>query len=210
MTGRTFSLKVEPAPGHSGSVALPARELDDPSSEADLVRRARDGDARAFRVLYDGHFDFVFRTCRRLGLHEADAEDATQEAFLVASRKLDRFESGKLSTWLYRIAANVVSARHRSRRVREALRFLWAEPEEPEAPSPARAYEAREAARNVGQVLARMAPKKREVFALFELEGLSGEAIAERVGCKIDTVWTRLYHARRDFERIARKRGLSG
>jgi RNA polymerase sigma-70 factor (ECF subfamily) len=52
-----------------------------------------------------------------------------------------------------------------------------------------------------------MAPKKREVFALFELEGLTGEEIAERVGCKVDTVWTRLWHARRDFERIARKRG---
>lgn len=53
-----------------------------------------------------------------------------------------------------------------------------------------------------------MAPKKREVFALFELEGLSGEEIAERVGCPIDTVWTRLFHARKEFEKIARQRGV--
>ncbi|HEX9574425.1 MAG TPA: sigma-70 family RNA polymerase sigma factor [Myxococcales bacterium] len=172
------------------------------------MRAAQGGDQAAFRALYDAHFDLVYRTCRRLGLPDADAEDAAQETFIVAARKLDRFSEGKLSTWLYRIAANLVSARHRRRRVREALTALWRRPEEPVAPSAERSYEAREAARRVGEILATMAPKKREVFALFELEGLTGEEIAERVGCKVETVWTRLWHARRDFERIARKRGL--
>jgi len=171
------------------------------------VRAAQGGDGSAFRALYDRHFELVFRSCRRLGLPDADAEDATQETFALAARKLGSFSEGKLSTWLYRIAANLVSARHRRRRVRDALFAIWGRQEEPHAPSAERAYEAREASRRVGEVLARMAPKKREVFALFELEGLSGEEIAERVGCKVDTVWTRLWHARKDFERIARKRG---
>src|SRR5207302_11374975 len=162
----------------------------------------------AFRALYDAHFDQVWRACRRLGLPEADAEDAAQDTFVVAMRKLSNFDNGKLPTWLYRIAANLVSARHRKRRVREALRALWLRGDEPQAPSAEQAYQVREAGRHVSEVLARMAPKKREVFALFELEGLTGEEIAERVGCKVDTVWTRLYHARRDFQRIARKRGL--
>jgi len=186
-------------------VGIPEAE---PSDEHRLVRAAQGGDQAAFRALYDAHFDLVYRTCRRLGLPDADAEDAAQETFIVAARKLDRFSEGKLSTWLYRIAANLVSARHRRRRVREALTALWRRPEEPVAPSAERSYEAREAARRVGEILATMAPKKREVFALFELEGLTGEEIAERVGCKVETVWTRLWHARRDFERIARKRGL--
>jgi len=177
------------------------------ADEHRLVCAAQDGDDSAFRALYEAHFDLVFRSCRRLGLPDADAEDATQETFVVAARKLRTFSEGKLSTWLYRIAANLVSARHRRRRVREALTALWGGHEEPPSPSPERVYESREAARRVGEVLSRMAPKKREVFALFELEGLSGEEIAERVGCKVDTVWTRLWHARRDFERIARKRG---
>ena len=52
-----------------------------------------------------------------------------------------------------------------------------------------------------------MSPKKREVFALFELEGLSGDEIAERVDCPVDTVWTRLHHARKQFVKIARRFG---
>ena len=47
-----------------------------------------------------------------------------------------------------------------------------------------------------------------EVFALFELEGLTGEEIAERIGCKVDTVWTRLYYARKEFAKLAERRGL--
>ena len=59
----------------------------------------------------------------------------------------------------------------------------------------------------VERVLERMSPKKREVFALFELEGLSGEAIAERLACPINTVWTRLHHARAEFVTVARRLG---
>jgi RNA polymerase sigma-70 factor (ECF subfamily) len=50
-----------------------------------------------------------------------------------------------------------------------------------------------------------MGRKKREVFALYELEGCSGEEIAERVGCKLETVWTRLHYARKDFARLVKK-----
>ena len=74
--------------------------------------------------------------------------------------------------------------------------------------TPLHELESREAERIVADVLQKMAPKKREVFALYELESLSGEEIAERVGCPVATVWTRLHHARKDFERIARKRGV--
>lgn len=190
--------------GHASTVGVTQAETAD---EQRLVREAQGGDDSAFRALYERHFELVFRSCRRLGLLEADAEDAAQETFVVAARKLNAFSEGKLSTWLYRIAANLVSARHRSRRLREGLAAIWGRSEEQHAPSAERAYEARDASRRVAEVLSRMAPKKREVFALFELEGLTGEEIAERVGCKVDTVWTRLWHARRDFERIARKRG---
>jgi RNA polymerase sigma-70 factor (ECF subfamily) len=197
-------LKVALLKGHASTVGVTQAETAD---EQRLVRAAQGGDDSAFRALYERHFELVFRSCRRLGLLEADAEDAAQETFVVAARKLFAFSEGKLSTWLYRIAANLVSARHRSRRLREGLAAIWGRSEEPHAPSAERDYEAREASRRVVEVLARMAPKKREVFALFELEGLTGEEVAERVGCKVDTVWTRLWHARRDFERIARKRG---
>lgn len=146
--------------------------------------------------------------CRRLGTPEAELDDVVQDTFIVAFKRLGSFEGGRFSTWLYRIAANVVSGRHRRRRVRAAFQALFGQVEEPHTEGPESAYETKEAQASVGAVLERMSSKKREVFALYELEGLSGEEIAERIGCKVETVWTRLHYARRDFERIARKRGI--
>jgi RNA polymerase sigma-70 factor, ECF subfamily len=176
----------------------------------DEVGLAREGNPEAFRALYDAHFGFVLRTCLRLGVADADAEDAVQETFLVASRSLHQFREGRFSTWLYRIARNVALGRVRRRRVRDALLSLWLPRDDASAPAPDALFAQREEAQRVREVVARLAPKKREVFALYELEGLSGEEIAERVGCPLATVWTRLHHARRDFERLARKRGLTG
>lgn len=184
-------------------------DAEDLRGEAEVVRRAQAGSAEAFRTLYEAQFGFVLRTCLRLGLPEADAEDAVQETFLVASRNLTRFREGRLSTWLYRIARNVCFGKLRRRRVRDALFSLWLPRDETAAPAPDALFSQREEARRVREVVTRLSPKKREVFALYELEGLSGEEIAERVGCPLATVWTRLHHARRDFERIAQKRGLA-
>jgi RNA polymerase sigma-70 factor, ECF subfamily len=203
-------MKVRPGPGHPPVEGLPSAQVPDVSQpDAELARLAAAGDAAAFRALYEAHFDFVLRTCRRMGLPEHDAEDAAQEVFLVAHRKLRSFAQGKLSTWLFRIASNVVSARHRRKRVRDTLSALWLRPDDREAAPADAGLHAREAARRVGDVLARLSPKKREVFALYELEGLQGEEIAALVGCSLPTVWTRLHYARRDFMRIARERGMT-
>jgi RNA polymerase sigma-70 factor (ECF subfamily) len=174
-----------------------------------LVERCRAGDSPAWRELYEAHFDFVYRVSRRLGTPLEEVEDVTQEVFLVAFRKLSAFRTGRLSTWLYRICANVVSERHRKRRVRRAFQQLWGRGDEPVTPiTPQHELESREAERTVARVLERMAPKKREVFVLYELEGMPGEAIAELVGCKVETVWTRLHYARKEFERLARSSGV--
>jgi RNA polymerase sigma-70 factor (ECF subfamily) len=178
--------------------------------DLELLASCRAGDAAAWRQLFDEHFEFLERISRRLGTPEAELDDVIQDTFIIAFRKLDSFQSGRFSTWLFRIAANVVSSKHRRRRIRATFQALFGgASDEPHAPAPDRAYESREAQQRVSQVLERMAPRKREVFGLYELEGLSGEEIAERIGCKVDTVWTRLHYARKDFERIARKRGLA-
>ncbi len=180
------------------------------AGEFELLVRCRAGEGPAWKELYDGHFDFVYRVARRLGTPEPELDDVVQETFLVAFRKLADFRSGRLSTWLYRIAANVTSDRHRRRRVRRAFATVFgAFEEEPiQELTPQRELEAREVEHEVSRILERMAPKKREVFVLFELEGLSGEQIAELTGCRVSTVWTRLHYARKEFERLARKRGL--
>jgi RNA polymerase sigma-70 factor (ECF subfamily) len=187
--------------------ALPAgdrAEATEMTGEGELLDRCRSGDVAAWRRLYDAHFDFAYRVARRLGTPVEELEDVCQEAFLVAFRKLDEFREGRFTTWLYRIAANVASDRHRRRRVRRAFASMWGggHEVEPGPRTPEREYESAEAEALVSRILERMAPKKREVFALFELEGLSGEEVAERVGCKVATVWTRLFHARKEFEQL--------
>lgn len=179
------------------------------TEEVDLLARCRAGDSDAWQALHAEHFSFVWKVARRLGTPPEELDDVCQEVFLVAFRKLDRFEEGLFTTWLYRITANVVSTKHRRRRVVRTMQsMLHLAAPEPVRRTPHHDAEARESETQVAQVLERMAPKKREVFALFELEGLSGEEIADRVGCNVATVWTRLFHARKDFERIARKRGV--
>jgi RNA polymerase sigma-70 factor (ECF subfamily) len=174
-----------------------------------LLDQCRAGDQSAWRELYDLHFDFVLRTSRHLGTPPGELDDVVQETFLVAFRRLSSFTTGRFTTWLYRIVANLVSSRLRRRRVREALLSLFGRSESDRvAHGPDHAFQSREAQDEVSAVLSRMAPKKREVFALYELEGLSGDEIAERVGCKVDTVWTRLHYARADFERLARQRSV--
>lgn len=193
-------------PGLEERTTGEAREVD--SSDLELVARARDGDAAAWRRLYDRQFDYVFRIARRLGTPDEEAEDVAQEVFEVMLARLDQFRFGRLTTWTFRITSNVVSEHHRRRRVRRAFEKLGVvAPARSAPPTPERLAESKSASVAVQRILERMSPKKREVFVLFELEGLSGAEVADQVGCPEGTVWTRLHHARKDFVRLGRKLG---
>ncbi|MBL8923098.1 MAG: sigma-70 family RNA polymerase sigma factor [Myxococcaceae bacterium] len=182
---------------------LPA-ELAGPGA---LVERCRAGDEAAWRSLYDEHFEFAWRTARRLGLPEADVEDAVQESFQVAWQQLPTFTWGRFTTWLYRIVANVVSARLRRRRVRDVFAGLFGRAEPGEDTIDGR-LEARHTLRSVERILRRLSREKREAFALFEIEGLTHEQIAELTGARVETVRTRLFYARREFQALARELGV--
>src|SRR5450759_5978905 len=79
-----------------------------PSTETDLVERAREGDARAFDRLVQEHYVLAYNTAYRMLGNPDQAEDATVEAFARAYRSLDRFRGeSSFSTWLYRIVTNV-------------------------------------------------------------------------------------------------------
>lgn len=175
-----------------------------------LVEACREGRPGAFRALYDAHFDFAWRSARRLGLPEADVDDAVQDAFRIAWEQLDRFTWGRFTTWLYRIVSNVVSERLRRARVRDFFgRLLGRASREDDDGSMQARVEARHSLRAVERVLRKLSHEKREVFALFEFEGLSHQEIAELTGVKIETVRTRLHYARKDFERLAGELGVS-
>jgi len=78
-------------------------------TEAEAIRKAKDGDAAAFEYLYNLHCRRVYGVCLRMVKNQAQAEDLTQQAFLQLFRKIGTFrgESG-FSTWLHRVTVNIV------------------------------------------------------------------------------------------------------
>ncbi|MHB8417680.1 MAG: RNA polymerase sigma factor [Myxococcales bacterium] len=176
-------------------------------------------DTSAQRQLYESHADFVRRLLIRLGSPAADADDLVQETFVVAFRKWPAFDADRFvareagasaeRSWLYAIAVRVAAAARRRSRVRRFLGFDEA-PEPVDPATPGSLFERAEARRQVHRLLEGMGEKKRTVFLLFEVEGLSGDEIARVVGCPVKTVWTRLFHARREFLRRLSREELEG
>lgn len=77
-------------------------------TDFELVVRAREGDERAFRTLYDMNVDRIYRLAYRMAGEEDMAKDFTQEAFLRAYQRLDQFRGdAAFSTWLHSITVSV-------------------------------------------------------------------------------------------------------
>ena len=152
-----------------------------------------------FDEAYRAHFAFVWRSLRRLGVREEDAADAAQEVFIVVHRKLPEFAGhSKLTTWLYGICFRVASERRRAPprpepSAQEAA-ALHARPADPGA-----AAERHEGLALLERVLDRIPDEQRAVFCLFELEGMTGEEIAEALEIPLGTAYSRLRLARAAF-----------
>jgi RNA polymerase sigma-70 factor (ECF subfamily) len=155
-----------------------------------------------FARLYAEWLVPVSRWVRALGGPESELDDLTQEVFLVARSKLEKFDGENVAGWLYRIAANTV----RGHRKLAWFRHLFHRPRDVAleehlgtARSPEEILQQKQARRTLERLVARMSRKRRVAFMLFEVEGYSGEEIAALEGIPVATVWTRLHHARRDF-----------
>jgi RNA polymerase sigma-70 factor (ECF subfamily) len=152
----------------------------------------------ALRALYAENAAFVRAAVIRLGGPDADVDDLVHDVFVVALRKLPAFEGrSSTTTWLYGIALKVVAGARRRARLRRFL-GLDAAPEPADTRTPADLFEHREDSATLYRILDGISERKRAVFILYELEGMSGEQIAAVVGCPLKTVWTRLHHARRE------------
>lgn len=88
----------------------------DKLSEPEAIRRARNGDRSVFEYLYQLHSRRVYALCLRMVGNTAEAEDLTQEAFLVLLRKIHTFRGeSAFSTWLHRLTVNLVLMRLRKK-----------------------------------------------------------------------------------------------
>jgi RNA polymerase sigma-70 factor (ECF subfamily) len=157
----------------------------------------------SFEEIYSRWFHEVSRWARAFGGLDADLDDLTQEVFMVVRRKLSQFDGANLKGWLYLIAQRTVRDYRRRAWFRGLLPRKSEQTVEREtvAPdkSPAEIFERREAERFLVQILDKMNESRRTAFILFEIEGYSGDEIAALEGVPVNTVWTRLHHARKEF-----------
>ncbi len=161
--------------------------------------------------VYRAHAKTVARWAMQLLGPRDDYEDVVHEVFLVVGRQLHGFRGdAQITTWLYEITVRVVqSVRRRARwwswitgrgrspsRGRAGESFEgWGQP----AADPEAWLQARERTRLLYRLLDELGEDQRTTFILFELEGLSGNQIAEITGTSVGTVWVRLSRARQKF-----------
>jgi RNA polymerase sigma-70 factor (ECF subfamily) len=135
-----------------------------------------------------------------------------QETFLVARQKLPSFRGeAKASTWLFRICHNVVRGRRRRLKWRQWLggdSVQTAGHLPHPALSPDEQLDERRSVAALYRALDRLREPKRTVLILFELEGMSGEQIAELTGVKPGTVWVQLHRARHELAALLKAERL--
>jgi len=157
-----------------------------------------------FDDLYEQHFEFVWRTLRRLGVPAPDLADVSQEVFLVVHRRLADFEErSKVTTWLFRISARAARDRRRKAHVRREVsgEDVLDESVDP-AGDPSGALERADERALLERALTALDEPQREVFAAFELEGMSGQAIADALEIPLGTVYSRLRLGRERFRHV--------
>ncbi|MCY3765161.1 MAG: sigma-70 family RNA polymerase sigma factor [Gemmatimonadetes bacterium] len=181
--------------------------------DLDLVRRCKEGDQKAFRVLVERYEGRVYNlACSILGDREI-ARDAAQTAFIRAYQALPRFRADSaFYTWLYRIAVNVcLNAAQKEKRRRDSTSLdtlldsghfstehLW------EHRTPAGDFERLRLQETIQEVLNLISPDHRLVIVLKDIEGMSQEEISWTLNCSVGTVKSRLSRARAHLRDLLR------
>jgi RNA polymerase sigma-70 factor (ECF subfamily) len=178
---------------------------------ATLGRGAPNGsEARSlpsFAEVYELHFDFVWRSARRLGVPEHNLDDVVQDVFVTVYRRLGEFEGrSQLKTWIFGVLRHTVRDLRRSAR-RKPTEALAEEPSDARTSPHERAVH-EESARLLSRLLETLDEDQREVFVLSELEQMSAPEIASALDVNVNTVYSRLRTARQEFE-AALKRAQS-
>jgi RNA polymerase sigma-70 factor (ECF subfamily) len=178
-------------------------------SEAEAIERAKQGNADAFEALYNLHKRRVYSLCLRMTANTAAAEDLTQEAFLQLFRKIGTFRGeSAFSTWLHRMAVNVVlmQLRKKGLPVVPLEENIETEEESPrkelggDDPRLAGSIDRMQLQRSIES----LPPGYRMIFLLHDVEGYEHNEIAAMVGCSIGNSKSQLHKARMKLREILR------
>lgn len=178
--------------------------------DADLVAKAQAGDVQAFETLVVKYRNEVMAMSYHFVRNREEAWDLSQEAFVKAYRAMERFrsESG-FKTWLLRITANHCKDYLKKRRL-DTVPFDEALKADGPAPAlgPDRAMAASELGQAIDDAVAALPPKLKLAFTLREYQDLSYEEMAHVMECRIGTVMSRLFNARKKLQQALRERGV--
>jgi RNA polymerase sigma-70 factor (ECF subfamily) len=161
--------------------------------------------ALSFEAVFEAEFSYVCRTLRRLGIAERDLDDVAQEVFVAVYRRYSDYDPERpVRPWLFSFALRVAAnyrrlAKHR-REVPEPEREVAGKGLTPEGL----------AARNEARALVHKGLEKldfdrRVVLVMHDIDGFSVPEISQVLSVKVNTVYSRLRLARRDFERAVRR-----
>jgi len=170
-----------------------------------VVSNTSQPDKRLAELVRD-QYRSVWRALRRLGVPVASLDDATQEVFIVASRKLDVVGRDSMRSFLYGTALRVAANFRRSRqaRVHDSLDDADTNPWQPQVDAE-QLVEQKQLRELLDQILDTLSDDLREVFVLFELEKLTRIEISELLGLPSGTIASRLRRAREHFENACDK-----
>lgn len=213
------------AQGSDGSGERPSRRgprEEDRAEDQELVRRIKAGEEDLFSRLVMKYHGRIFTVVSRILASREDAEEATQDAFVAAYRKIHTFrEQAQFYSWLYRIATNHALNRLRSNKARreekkrsldemleEGAEGQLAGDDPPPVDSPDRVLEESEWLELVDRGLAKLAPIYRSIVVLRDVEGLTYEEISLQLGVAIGTVKSRLHAGRARLRQILEQYGV--
>jgi len=187
----------------TGIVTRLRRVNDGEMPEAEAIRLAQQGNAEAFERLYQLHSRRVYSLCLRMVSNTAEAEDLTQEAFLQLFRKIGTFRGeSAFSTWLHRLAVNVVLMRLRKKTAIVSSLDEMTEPDE-ESSGPRRDFggpDLRLAGSidrmNLQRAIEQLPQGYKSVFVLHDMQGYEHNEIAGIMGCSIGNSKSQLHKAR--------------
>ena len=156
----------------------------------DLVARAAAGDRPAYEQLYRRHCGQIYALCLRMTANPAEAEDATQDAFIQAWSKLESFRGDSaFSSWLHRIAVNVVLTKIRkSKREAERLRLVTPDDDNVSVDS--------HDMPDLERAIAQLPDRARQEFVLAGVYGYTHEQVAATLDVAVGTCKAHLHRAR--------------
>jgi RNA polymerase sigma-70 factor (ECF subfamily) len=176
----------------AGSMTVHATK---PLLHSSLLSALRQKESPVTRELFEAHAGFVLRLVQRLGVRVSDAEDVTQEVFMIVHRRIDDLHSGVAArSWLFGITRRVVA--NHLRKAKRRIEHVASIDAGVTLDDPAAHLQLARDRERLERALARLDLDKRTVFVLFELEGLEMREIADLVGCPVNTAYSRLYAAR--------------